>query len=343
MSGPVVGGHGAEPGFDDPECARQWRAARRAVLDHVLEVMAEPAWRDGLVLRGSMAMLAWAGESARDPADLDWLLPAPPVVPVDALHPYPYVDSIEVVQQWPEAADGAAAYEFWRDEEFDTGGLHPVVPPEGLHYILDPEAEEPGPEPYQDLIDLLERRPEAAPGVLLDPSAAGRDGLWGYYRMYDTPGVRLVIPWHAEELPPGRVQLDFARDEWLPEPPVPAAVPRGDGGEPSVVPAAGPGLSLAWKLLWLHTDWRTGGSCQGKDLYDAVLLAEADRTVLSRSLLGKVFRRAPGSGSAGFDPSSMRGWEVDWRAFQTAHPGVQGTADEWLDRLRTALEPVFSR
>ncbi|MBA9005054.1 nucleotidyl transferase AbiEii/AbiGii toxin family protein [Thermomonospora cellulosilytica] len=343
MSDPMMGGHGTEPGFVDPGDVGRWRAARRAVLNHVLGVMAESAWANGLVLRGSMAMLAWVGEAAREPADLDWVLPAPPVVPVDALHPYPYVDSLEVVQQWPEAADGAAAYEIWRDEEFDTGGLHPVLPPEGLHYVFDPVGDEPGPEPYRELIQLLMRRPEAAPGVFVDPAAADWDGLGGYYRMYDTPGVRLMIPWHAEGLPPGRVQLDFARDEWLPEAPVPAAVPRGDGGEPSVVPAAGPALSLAWKLLWLHTDWRTEGRCQGKDLYDAVLLAEADRTALSRPLLDKVFRRALGPGSADFDPSSIHRWKVDWRAFQVACPRVRGTADEWLGRLHTALAPVFSR
>ncbi|WP_206664160.1 nucleotidyl transferase AbiEii/AbiGii toxin family protein [Thermomonospora catenispora] len=234
------------------------------------------------------------------------------------------MDALETVQQWPEAAEGAAAYEMWRDEEFDTGGLHPALPPEGLHYVLEPLREDPGIGLYEELIRLLTRRPEAAPGVLVDPASAERDVLGGYYRLYNASGVRLVISWQAEGLPPGRVQLDFARDEWLPEAPVPAAVPRADGGEPSVVPAAGPELSLAWKLLWLHTDRLTERRCRGKDLYDAVLLAEAERTALSRPLLEKVFRRALGPGSAGLDPSSILRWEVDWRSFQATCPPGSG-------------------
>lgn len=93
------------------------------------------------------------------------------------LHPYPYVDALETVQQWPEAAEGAAAYEMWRDEEFDTGGLHPALPPEGLHYVLEPLREDPGIGLYEELIRLLTRRPEAAPGVLVDPASAERDVL----------------------------------------------------------------------------------------------------------------------------------------------------------------------
>lgn len=44
--------------------------------------------------------------------------------------------------------------------------------------------------------------------------------------------------------------------------------------------------SLAWKLLWLYSDIHP----QGKDLYDAVLLAE--RTALQTSLLKTVLQDA---------------------------------------------------
>ncbi|MER6319914.1 hypothetical protein ABT237_40140 [Streptomyces sp. NPDC001581] len=74
------------------------------------------------------------------------------------------------------------------------------------------------------------------------------------------------------------VRPDFARDEWLPEPPVLTAIPRGDGTGPTVVRTASRELSLAWKLLWLH-----------------------------------------------------------------AHCAAEGRAQEWLQRLGRALEPVWGR
>ncbi|KAK1185667.1 nucleotidyl transferase AbiEii/AbiGii toxin family protein [Streptomyces sp. NBS 14/10] len=78
--------------------------------------------------------------------------------------------------------------------------------------------------------------------------------------------------------PPGEVRLDFARDELLPQAPVWTPIPRGDGGTPIAVRTASRELSLAWKVLWLHADCETEGQAQGKDLYDAVLLAEAHGT-----------------------------------------------------------------
>ncbi|MPY39024.1 nucleotidyl transferase AbiEii/AbiGii toxin family protein [Streptomyces phyllanthi] len=287
-----------------------------------------------------MVMPAWVGAEAREPADLDWIVPRPLLVPVAPEHPYPYVEALEVVQQWPEAADGADRYEIWKHEEFDTRGLRPVVPPEGLHWITEPEPE--SCPPHDELLGLVRERPVAAPGVVLDAEAAREDGTWTYSE-YDTPGVRLVIPWQADKLPPGEVRLDFARDEWLPEPPVLTAVPRGDGTEPAAVRTASRELSLAWKLLWLHADCAADGRAQGKDLYDAVLLAEAEATRLSPRLLRQVFRREPGR-PKDVDPLRLdvvTPRSVDWAAFRADHPQVRGTAEEWLERLSRALEPVF--
>lgn len=113
--------------------------------------------------------------------------------------------------------------------------------------------------------------------------------IWTYDRV---PGRRMVLPWSSPGLPGGDVQIDFVFNEPLPEPPQPLALP--DGGQ---VQAASPALSLAWKMLWLISDMHP----QGKDLYDAVLLAE--QQVLSRPLLDEVFRlfgeHEPGGGSAG--------------------------------------------
>lgn len=311
-----------------------WRTARRAAMDHVLGLIAASSWSDGLVLRGSMAMLAWAGDAAREPGDLDWIVLDQLAVPVDSLDPYPYVDELDLVQQWPEAADGAARYEIWQHEEFETGGFHPVLPPEELHWVIDQDAKEQS-RPYVDLIELVRRDPEAAPGLLLDAAGAHEDDEWTYSG-YDTPGVRLVIPWRAEGLGEGQVQLDFARDERLPEAPILSAIPRGDAGPPVVVRTASRELSLAWKLLWLYTDSATGGDARSKDLYDAVLLAESELTRLSPGLLLEVLRRAPIE-EEGFHPYAIHVAEADWAEFRQAHPWVQGMAGEWCTRLLRAV------
>ncbi|MBE4737851.1 MULTISPECIES: nucleotidyl transferase AbiEii/AbiGii toxin family protein [Streptomyces] len=334
-------GSRAGEGARSPDDER-WRAAHRAVLDHLLRLVAEysPLGED-LVLRGSMVMSAWVGAEAREPADLDWIVPLPLLVPVDPAHPYPYVDGLESVQQWPEAADGAGRYEIWRFEEFDTGGLRPMVPPDGLHWVFEAEPEERP--PHLALLDLVRERPVAAPGVVLDVNGARPDGIWTYVE-YETPGVRLTIPWAAEGLPPGEARLDFARDEPLPELPVWTAIPRADGSGRTVVRTPGPALSLAWKLLWLHTDCATEGHARAKDLHDAVLLAEAEVTRLSPRLLHKVFRRAPGAGTPAYADALRVDTLVldaeDWADFRTAHPRVRGTAEEWVERLGRALERV---
>ncbi|MER6122049.1 nucleotidyl transferase AbiEii/AbiGii toxin family protein [Streptomyces sp. NPDC001795] len=317
------------------------RSVHRAVLDHVLALVADAPWSSSLVLRGSMVIPAWVGEAAREPVDLDWVV-LEDTVAVDPLDPYPYVDGLDVVQQWPEAADGAARYEMWTYEEFDADGQRPVLPPEGLNWVLaGPDTAEPSP-PYMDLLDRVRTCPEAAAGVLLDADRADENGTWTYAE-YDTPGVRLVIPWRAEGLPPGELRLDFARDETLPEAPVWTAIPRGDGRGPTAVRTASRELSLAWKLLWLHTDCMSGGRAQGKDLYDAVLLAEVQGgTGLSPQLLRKVLRRSADIAAEGLRPDTVTRWEVDWAGFLAEHPCVRGSDREWLGRLARALEPVFA-
>ncbi|MFJ9814827.1 nucleotidyl transferase AbiEii/AbiGii toxin family protein [Streptomyces sp. NPDC101151] len=315
-------------------------AGRRAALDHVLRLVADAPWSGTLVLRGSMVMPAWVGSAAREPADLDWVV-LEDAGGVDPLDPYPYVDRLDTVQQWPEAADGAARYEIWTYEEFDTAGQRPALPPEGLHWLPEEEAMETGP-PYLDLLERVAQWPQAAPGVLLDAEQARVDGTWTYAE-YDTPGVRLLIPWHAEGPASGEVRLDFARDERLPEPPVWTLIPRGDGGGPTAVRTAGRDLSLAWKLLWLHTDSRDDGRAQGKDLYDAVLLAEAEGAALPPHLLRTVLSRTARLEADAFRPDAVIRWDVDWAAFQERHPWVPGTAEDWLRRLARALEAIAAR
>ncbi|MFJ7243268.1 nucleotidyl transferase AbiEii/AbiGii toxin family protein [Kitasatospora sp. NPDC098652] len=312
------------------------RRAHRAVLDHLLALVATSRLGDILVLRGSMVMPAWVGADAREPADLDWIVPPPPLIPVDPGHPYPYVAEPAILQQWPEAADGAARYEIWSFEEVDTPGLRPVLAPEGLHWIgaAEPEADP----PHRTLLDLVREQPTAAPGLVLDPAAARFDGTWTYAE-YDSPGIRLAIPWRADGLPPGEVTLDFARDERLPEAPVWTAVPRGDGAAPTPVRTASRELSLAWKLLWLHADSATEGRAEPKDLYDAVLLAEAAGTSPSPQLLHRVFRRGPVTPASGttLHLDSLALQPGAWDDFRARHRRVRGTAQDWLIRLRRAM------
>src|SRR5262249_5001085 len=104
-------------------------------------------------------------------------------------------------------------------------------------------------------------RDDPGPGLRADAMAA--EDIWTLER---ASGRRLVLQFQLTGVPPGFGQVDIVFSEKLPVPPVPVRIP------PSMVevPAATPELSLAWKLLWLETDtWP-----QGKDLYDATLLAE---------------------------------------------------------------------
>ncbi|HEV2638822.1 MAG TPA: nucleotidyl transferase AbiEii/AbiGii toxin family protein [Actinocrinis sp.] len=314
-----------------------WHTAHRAVLDHVLSLVAHAPWGDGLVLRGSMSMLAWAGADARPPGDLDWIALDRLATPVDEEHPYPHVPSIEVVQQWPEAAAGAARYEFWREEEFGTAGSRPHVPPEGLNWVPDLIAYEPH-DLRAALIHLFEDRPQAAEGVVLLADQVDEAGDWAYAGAYGGgAGIRLTVPWQAGEMEPSLLQMDFAGDETMPDPPVWASVPRADGGPPTPVRAASRESSLAWKLLWLYADASDGSGAQAKDLYDAVLLAEADQTRLTPHLLNKVLRRSLREAAGEFCLGAIRVSEEEWSRFQFAHPAAYGTAQQWLERLGWAV------
>ncbi|MCW8118916.1 MULTISPECIES: nucleotidyl transferase AbiEii/AbiGii toxin family protein [Streptomyces] len=174
-----------------------------------------------------------------------------------------------------------------------------------------------------------------AGGVDVGISARGAvvEDIWTYDRV---PGLRMVVPWGSPGLPGGHVQLDFVFGERLPEPPEPVELSGG-----AVLYAATPGLSLAWKLMWLINDMYG----QGKDLYDAVLLAE--RHPLSRDLLHAVFRL---SGEWPYhrehilleDVVEAAGC-VEWNHFVTEYPRFRDRGDEFAERLVRAVTPAFTR
>lgn len=287
--------------------------SHRAVLDHVLALIANADCGRVLVLRGSMAMLALAGDRARDPGDLDFLVRQSLVVPPDDLHPYPFVDTMDSVQISPEVSHGAGRYRMWTFEEFDTGGLKPRLPPEGLRWVTAAELQEDTARLDESVLELIATQPVTVGGVRLDADNAAVDTEWGY--AYDSEdgagggGSRLVIPWQGDGVN-GTVRVDFAYDERLPEPPVLLAVPRIDGRPPTVTWAANARSALIWKVHWLVTDQEQHGFCQGKDLYDAVLLAE---------LVSDPPRLPEGT--------DIRGWRVD-----TGDPGGL------LQRLAVSLD-----
>ncbi|GAA1574221.1 hypothetical protein GCM10009678_66160 [Actinomadura kijaniata] len=161
---------------------------------------------------------------------------------------------------------------------------------------------------------------------------AAVSGIWTYDRV---PGQRLVLPWRAEGLPSGTVQLDFVFGEPLPAEPELTEIPRADGGGPAVLNAATPELSLAWKLLWLLTD----AYPQGKDLYDAWLLARNCRP--SYRLLAEVTGHSEAPGPGALTLGRVAGIEADWQEFRKEYPGVRGEAEDYVRELANALAPVL--
>jgi hypothetical protein len=308
----------------------------RLALDHVLGLIAGADWSDQLLLRGSMLMTAYAGSGARKPADLDFVV-IQDGWPVDAQDPYPYVDDLSTVQQWPEVADGAGRSEIWADQEYGTGGQKPRVSPEGLQWVMGEDWEESS--PYRDLWVLVEDNKWIAKGLALDPNRFQESTQW-MYSSYDLPGVRITIPWQTTigsgpQLA-GEVSLDFALDEKVPQRPVWTRIPRLAGGH-SVVRAASPELSLAWKLLWLLRDTEEAGESRGKDLYDAVLLAERPGTALEGKLLRRVLAESEDLEVDDFTLRGLEGVNIDWDSFTRDEHRAGGSLEDWLRRLANAL------
>ena len=200
-----------------------------------------------------------------------------------------------------------------------------VVVPESLD-IDDPQASR----LLEGIVDEVLARP--CPGVELLRREVASDDIWTYDRV---PGTRLVFRWTADELPWGATQLDFVFGETLPVPAESVDV-QLDQGPPARLAAASKALSLAWKLLWLVSDTYP----RGKDLYDAMLLAEAVK--LPRELLDEVFTIANE-----VPPRSLKWYpwgrtenrpdgcsELEWVGFEERD---ERTVEEWKTRLSQAL------
>ena len=172
--------------------------------------------------------------------------------------------------------------------------------------------------------------------VRFDAAGAVSEDIWTYDRV---PGRRLILPWTATGLPGGIVQLDFVFNESLPVDPEPLLIPSDADGSGAVLNAATAELSLAWKVMWLLCDMHP----QGKDLYDAVLLAE--HTALRYDVLREVFLDAdPSEADRPVSRESFAGLQrlgTEWEHFVNEYPGVTADESEFLDRLAAAIAPTF--
>lgn len=183
---------------------------------------------------------------------------------------------------------------------------------------------------FAELTELVKENPATRNTEILTARIAS-DDIWTYER---AAGRRLVFPFQSEA-GQREVQMDIVWNEPMPEPPVLTPFPMKSGTEIALW-AATPELSLAWKLLWLVTD----SYAQGKDLYDAVLLAE--HTHLSFELFMRVLNsdkwlREHNEAS----PHLVKQIEVDWHNFQLEYPWIEGDEKDWHKRLLQAMAPTF--
>ncbi|MGR7003196.1 nucleotidyl transferase AbiEii/AbiGii toxin family protein [Yinghuangia aomiensis] len=179
---------------------------------------------------------------------------------------------------------------------------------------------------------------DAGSTVRIDAAGAASDEIWTYDRV---PGRRLVLPWHADGLPSGSVQLDFVFNERIPHTPEFTRIParHADHGNAAGhrILAATAAQSLAWKLLWLVTDTYP----QGKDLYDAVLLAEAACSPPTCCCAASCRRTRHGPGSA----SPPRSWTTStWTRTSSARTTrrFRTASSSCWSVLKAALAPTFA-
>ncbi len=272
-----------DPAFASDADRRRWWAARTALLEHAMRVVAESRWKEHAMLRGSALLKLFLGDEARSPGDIDWVVLAP---------------------GWTSTCDETEAM----------------------------------------LSDIAQRFTEQrrVGEATVGPEQVARDPIWTYER---ADGMRLTFIGTIAGLPPLKVQCDFVFGETPWEPPMPVSIPTSDHRE-IALSAASPELSLAWKLLWLLTD----AYPQGKDLYDAVMLAE--RYSLPQPLLdrmvatvceenGEYWRKGlfDGSFEDAFEENFV---DIDWLPFAVEYPWVDPDLEGWVDRLKQAMPMLWA-
>lgn len=185
---------------------------------------------------------------------------------------------------------------------------------------------------FAELIQMVSEHPRAGNAVI-DAAKISVCDIWTYER---AAGRRIIFPWQVEGLPAGDLQMDVVFGEEMLAAPIQTLIPSPQGNGVSVW-SADRELSLAWKLLWLETDMYP----QGKDLYDATLLAEQTRLPLD--LLYRVLQSGGWYSKDGLRPDLPLQWSVDWDNCTLEYPWVEGEAEDWQNRLALALAPTFAR
>jgi len=175
----------------------------------------------------------------------------------------------------------------------------------------------------------------AGSDVRIDAAGVLEDEIWTYDRI---PGRRMVLPWRAEGLPSGSVQVDFVFNERMPCEPEFTDVPRADGTGAHRLLAATRAQSLAWKVMWLLTDTHP----QGKDLYDAALLARDESAGAALVHESLVADEASWAGVR-LTRAMVSGIGTDWEEFAKEYPRWALDPEGLLDTLVAGLEPVFAR
>lgn len=202
----------------------------------------------------------------------------------------------------------------------EPGDLDLVVTP---HTITSDSAD------ARALLDDVKTAVRSIRGAGLRPDRIAESAIWTYER---ADGRRLVVPFTAPDAPDGHVQIDIVFGEHLP---LPAQSLRLPGLDAPVMAASAP-LCLAWKLQWLATDLYP----QGKDLYDAVLLAE--HTTVDQALVRELIRPDLGAEADLLSAETVLSWQVDWTNFTDEYPTITGTAEQWTKRLALALDRAWT-
>ncbi|GLZ60869.1 nucleotidyl transferase AbiEii/AbiGii toxin family protein [Micromonospora sp. NBRC 107095] len=201
--------------------------------------------------------------------------------------------------------------------------------PGDLDFVVTPHTITSDSTDARTLLDDIKAAIRTSTAAGVQPDRITESAIWTYER---ADGRRLLIPFSTPEAPPGHVQMDIVFGEHLPLPPEALTLPDVD--KPLL--AAPAPLALAWKLLWLATDTYP----QGKDLYDAVLLAE--HTTVDQSLVRQLMRPELGAEADTFGAETVLSWDVDWSNFTDEYSGITGTAEQWARRLALALDHTWT-
>ncbi len=164
-------------------------------------------------------------------------------------------------------------------------------------------------------------------GLRVSSNRFAVEDIWSYEK---APGRRIVFSWESDSSHiGGTIQMDIVFGEQIPDPPVFTDVQLG--GLPAIsCRTASRAQALAWKLSWLCGDMHP----MGKDLYDAVLLAESMSA--PTDLIRRTFQQA---GRRMFNRDDLLSYALEWDPFIREYPHITGTADDWLKRLFNALDP----